>query len=151
MLYLLLKLLWLLLTTMAAAAPLGKGVKFYLHIKPLLSSPDWNPVAACKNHGALIKHIGKKRILVCWKSGCWLPAALAGGCWSLPVEGNSIPEPGTSRISLSTHFGTKNYSPSTLWAASPPRDQLYLHLWWDFLSSKHCNILNLFLEANAFT
>lgn len=56
----------------------------------LLTSPDWNPVAACKNHGGFIKHSEEKKIL-CWKSGYWLPVALAGGCWSLPVEGEFHP------------------------------------------------------------
>lgn len=26
----------------------------------------------------------KKILLACWKSGCWLPVALAGDCWPLP-------------------------------------------------------------------
>lgn len=57
-------------------------------------------MAACKNHRGLIKHSEEKKSFSVLENGCRLPVALAGGCWSLPVEGNSIPEPGTSRTNL---------------------------------------------------
>lgn len=74
-----------------------QGQQLQNHCSPVLTEILWLLVRIMEDSLNILE---KKILLACWKSGCWLPVALAGDCWPLPVEGNSIPEPGTSRSSL---------------------------------------------------
>lgn len=88
------------------------------------------------------------------RSGCWLSVALAGGVLVYACGGEFLPrgwyQQDQPPPSLHALAGDTN-PPPHLGLQVAPRDQLYLQLSWDFLSSKHCNILNLFPDANPFT
>lgn len=85
------------------------------------------------------------------RSGCWLSVALAGGVPVCACEGEFLPRAWYQHdqppSSLHTSTGD-TIPPPHLGLQVPPRVPLYLQLCWDFSSSKHCNILNLFPDAN---